>query len=219
MLGITRACVQNGAIMILQDVIDLARYSELAGTAIKSNTAAIILFLNAGMTELYKRFPLSTNEHIVTLIEGTVSYPLPTDYMYIVSAYEEVAENGINTLSEIPVNDDSSLKSIYFPNHKEVQIPYSETGAYISIIYVAKPVYYTSADLAVELDLPETLINCLMHYIGYKAHLGIRGDGQSENSAHFVRFERSCDKARDLGVAHPIDSLNAVERLAQRGFV
>ena len=205
--------------MILQDVIDLARYSELAGTAIKSNTEAIILFLNAGMTELYKRFPLATNEHIVDLIEGTTLYDLPADYMYVMSAYEEVSVEGELRISEVPVNDENNERSIFFPNHKEVQIPDSETGAFISIIYVAKPTYYTAADLAVELDLPETLTNCLMHYIGYKAHLGIRADGQSENNAHFVRFERSCDKARELGVSHPVDSLSTSERLGIRGFV
>ena len=97
--------------MILQDVIDLARYSELANTAIKNNTDAIILFLNAGMTELYKRFPLLTNEHIVNLIEGTTDYPLPADYMYVMSAYEEVDVEGELRISEVPINDTNNERS------------------------------------------------------------------------------------------------------------
>lgn len=205
--------------MTLQDIVDLARYSEAAGTSIKDNTDVIILFMNAGMTELYKRFPITTNEHIVTLVEGTSTYTLPTDFMYAMSAYEEVDINGTMGIAEIPINDESDDKSIFFPNHKEVQIPDAEDGAFISIIYVAKPPFYTSADLGNDIDLPDTLIDCLLHYIGYKAHLGIRGDGQAETNAHFIRFERSCDKARELGVSHPIDSLQTTDRLNRRGFV
>jgi hypothetical protein len=83
---------------------------------------------------------------------------------------------------------------------------------------VAKPKFYDPDDLSDELELPDTLIEPLLHYIGYKAHLGVRSDGQSENNAHFTRFERSCDKARTLGVAHSIDSLSMAERIFNRGF-
>lgn len=205
--------------MTLQDIVDLAKHSEAAGTAIKDNTDVILLFLNAGMTELYKRFPLNTEELIVSLVEGTTEYALPTDYMYYMSAFEEVAINGTMGIAEISINDESDDKSIFFPNHKIVQIPGSENGAFISIIYVTKPTSYTNTNLGDDIDLPETLINCLLHYIGYKAHLGISGNGQSETNAHFVRFERSCDKARELGVAHPVASLQTTSRLIDRGFV
>lgn len=205
--------------MTLQDIVDLAKHSEAAGTAIKDNTDVILLFLNSGMTELYKRFPLNTEELIVSLVEGTTEYALPTDYMYYMSAFEEVDINGTMGISEIAINDESDDKSIFFPNHKIVQIPGSEDGAFISIIYVSKPPSYNNSNLGDDIDLPDTLINCLLHYIGYKAHLGISANGQAETNAHFVRFERSCDKARELGVAHPVASLQTTSRLIDRGFV
>lgn len=205
--------------MIVQDIINLAKYSEVASTAIKDNNEALILFMNAGLIELYKRFPIVTNEVVIPLVEGTTLYDLPADYMYAMSAYEEVEENGSGIVAEIPINDEYSERSIFFPNHKQVQVPLVANNSYIAIIYVAKPTRYTVNDLAVEVDLPETLIECLLHYIGYKAHLGIRSDGQSENNAHFMRFERSCEKARELGVSHSIEALRAAERLFHRGFV
>lgn len=204
--------------MIVQDVINTARYSELASTSIKDNDEAILLFLNAGLIELYKRFPIYTKEHIIELVEGTTIYPLPTDYMYTIAAYEEVPLISAGLVAEIPINDEYSDRSIFIPNHKEVQIPLVANDSYISLIYVPKPKNYTLLDVAEDLELPETLIECLFHYMGYKAHLGIRSDGQSENNAHFIRFERSCDKARELGVAHPIDSLRMAERTYNRGF-
>lgn len=204
--------------MIIQDVIDLAKYSELSGSSLKDNNDAILLFINAGMLELHKRFQLKTNEHIVNLQEGVTLYSLPEDFLYAIEAFGEVRE-GYSGLPHLPINDEDEPYSIFFPNHKEVQVPLVEYGASISIIYGAKPIRYDIDDLAEELDLPETLIEALLHYIGYKAHLGIKGDAQSENNAHYIRFDRSCKKARELGVAHPIDSWRMVDRLNSRGFV
>jgi len=205
--------------MIIQDVVDLAKYSEVSSTAIKDNTDAILLFMNAGMLELYKRFPIKVEEHVIALVEGTTLYTLPTNFMYPLSAHGEVPENEINVMVELPINEEDDLLSVFFPNHTQVQIPAVEDGAIVSILYVPKPVRYTVSDVALELDLPETLIEPLLHYIGYKAHLGIRSDAQTETNAHYVRFDASCKKARELGVAYPQDSLGMVGRLSRRGFV
>lgn len=204
--------------MRLQDIIDLAKYSELSSTAIKDNNDAIILFINAGMLEIYKRFPVKVNEHIVTLSDDTTLYSLPTDFMYALEAFGEAQENSVGESTELSINEPEDPYGIFIPNTKQVQVPLSNTGYFISIMYVAKPTYYTDDDLAEEIDLPETLIEPLLHYIGYKAHLGIRSDGQSDNNAHYMRFERSCDKARELGVAYPLDSMSMINRLGDRNF-
>jgi hypothetical protein len=205
--------------MLLQDLLDTARYSELHGTAIKDNNQAIISFLNLGMLELYKRFPLSQNEYAITVGNTTASYALPDNFMYVLSVYDDAVLDGEGKPVELPINDSSQETSIYFPSHKIVQVPAYEGRTTVSVIYVGKPESYTINDLASEVDIPETLIECLIHYISYKAHLGIRGDGQAENNAHWARFERSCKQALDLGVAYPIDSLRMGLRINDRGFV
>ena len=86
-------------------------------------------------------------------------------------------------------------------------------------MFVAKPEKYTVNNLTVEVDLPDTLIEPLLHYIGYKGHLGVKSDGQSENNAHYMRFASSVNKARELGVAASSDSWNMSDRLFERGFV
>lgn len=205
--------------MLLQDLIDTARYSELQSTAIKDNNAAIVTFLNMGMLELYKRFPLSQKEYVIGVGAVTASYSLPDDFMYVMSVYDDAVLYPDGTPQELPINDNSQTTSIYFPSHKVVQIPSFENRTTVSILYVGKPETYTVNDLQAEVDLPETLIDCLLHYISYKAHLGIRGDGQAENNAHWSRFERSCVTARELGVAHQMDSLRMGNRITDRGFV
>lgn len=204
--------------MRVQEVVDLARYSELASVAAKDNDAAILAFLNMGMIELYTRFPIKTEEHIVELQENTTIYEMPADFMYALSAYGEVQEVTTDLLVRVPINEEDDPYSIFFPDWNTVQIPAVANGSYISIIYVAKPTALTINDLDTELELPETLIDALLSYMGYRAHLAIRGDGQSENNAHWLRFDRSCKKARELGVAFPVDSLKMSERIKDRGF-
>jgi len=205
--------------VIIQDVLDLAKYSELSGVAIKDNTPAIVLFMNAAMLELHKRFPLKVEEHVIPLIEGTTTYTLPTNFLYPLEAYGEVSEATPYAMPpRIPINEEADISSIFFPNHTQVQVPLSNDGAFISLVYAAKPPRYDENDVALELDLPETLIEPLMQYMGYKAHSGISSGVQDENNVHYQRFDRSCKKARELGVAYPLDSWSMTNRLLDRGF-
>ena len=209
--------------MVVQEIINLARYSELANTALgkdtTDNTSIIVSFLNMGMIELYTRFTLKEEEHIITRVAGTTMYDLPADFMYPMSAFKEVDETSEDQDEEIAINDEEDTNSIFFPNHKQVQIPSSVEGNQVSIIYVAKPEKYTATSLQAEVDLPEVLVDCLLHYIGYKAHLGMRGDAQAENNAHYMRFERAVMKAKELGVTPSRDSYRMPTRIGDRGFV
>lgn len=204
--------------MVIQDVVDLAKYSELSSTAIKDNTRAIILFMNAGMLELYKRFPIKIAEHVVTLITGTVVYSLPADFLYALNAYGAVEEGEI-VPPQIAINEKDNVYSVHILNHTEIRIPTTITSPTVSLVYGVKPTYYDEDDLAEELYLPETLIEPLLHYIGYKAHLGIRGTEDSETNSHYLRFDRSCKKARELGVAYPMESWEMPNRVYDKGFV
>jgi hypothetical protein len=204
--------------MIVQDIVNAAKYSELSSTAVKENTDAILTFLNLGLLELYKRFPLKTAEVTYPIGSTTLLYSLPSNFMYPVAVYGENYKGELDLETKIPVNEEGSDLSIFIPNHKQVQIPSAIEGTRVSVIYVTKPETYTQDDLGSDVDLPETLIEALLHYIGYKAHIGIRGDAQAENNAHYIRFDASCKKARELGVAYPVESYKMPDRITDRGF-
>ena len=205
--------------MLVQDVIDLASFSELSSTAIKDNTPVILLFLNAAMLELHKRFPLKIEEQVLVLVEGVTTYPVNSDFLYVLDAYGEVSEDNPNVLApKVPINEENDPRSIFFPNHREVLVPLTTNGAIISLVYAAKPPRYTEVDLATELDLPDTLIEPLLQYMAYKAHAGITAGIQDEHNTHYRRFDSSCRKARELGVAYPLDSWCMPDRLFYRGF-
>lgn len=204
--------------MIVQDIINAARYSEVGNTAIKDNTDAILTFMNLGLLELHKRFPLRVEQTVLTLSNTTTTFNLPPTFMYPLAAYGEDKDGNIDMEHVLPINDESNPESIFFSTFKQVQVPDTLDGSSAVIVFAAKPDKYTADDLNIELDLPETLIEPLLHYIGYKAQLGIRGDAQAENNAHWLRFDRSCKQAQDLGVAYPMDSWKMATRIYDRGF-
>lgn len=207
--------------MTVQEFLTVVRYSEVNNLAVKDDYEALIAFLNLGLIEIYTRFPIKVEEHIIELFENTTEYQLPDNFMVALSAYGEVPDFSPKTVVPITINEESDPYSIFFPDWDTVQIPAVANGSFVSIIYIAKPetVVNTAEGLAAKLELPVPLIDALASYIGYRAHLGVRGDGQAENNAHWQRFERNCVKARELGVAYPADSMSMETRLLTRGFV
>lgn len=203
--------------MLVSDVISLAKTGELQQLAAKDEPGTVLGFINLGLIELYKRFPLRTEEMIIPLDENTTIYTMPSDFMYIVGAFDEVPE-GLDGISvPIVVNEDSPF-SINTVSYNQIQIPLVTGGAYVSVIYAAKPTWVTVDTLDTEIAIPDSLIEALLHYIGYRGHGAIDANLQTETNSHYLRFEASCRKAKELGVVIAPDSLAMPLRLNERGF-
>ena len=207
--------------MIIKDVITLAKHSELSGAASKNNVEAIVAFINLGLLELYKRFPIRIEEHIIELVDDQMYYEMPSNFMYALSAYGEIPEDSTESSKELSINNEDDPESVFFTDWNTLQIPAAVMGSVVSLSYVSKPTSITEVqadDGVTIIDLPDTLVDALLSYVGYRAHLGIKSDAQSENNAHWSRFERICKKAADLGVAYPSDSMEMSGRISNRGF-
>ena len=70
-----------------------------------------------------------------------------------------------------------------------------------------------------ELDIPEQYIEPLLHYMGYRAHGSMDGNIQTESNTHYMRFEASCNKLKELGVGIAPDDVEMNTRLFDRCFV
>lgn len=215
--------------MTVNQVIDLAKNGELKNIAVREDTIAVLGFLNLGLIELYKRFPLNTKEVIITLgSDGTIDdpytmisdtiYEMPDDYMYILEAYQEVPAHSNALVSTVSVNDEDDPLSINTVSWNRVQIPVTTTGSYISLIYAGAPTYLTITDVDERLELPPQLLNALLQYIGYQGHASVNPNQQESNNTYYQRFEVACSQAETLGVITS-DSMNMNTRLNQRGFL
>jgi hypothetical protein len=192
--------------MTVNEVIDDAVKGELKKLAVKDDTPSIVSFINLGMKELYKRFVLDTEEVIIELgrvttdsdpyerISDTV-YKMPSDMMKITAAYEEDG-------TEISLNKEDDPLSIMTISWNKIQVPVATPGAFISVIYVKTParIGTKTEDLNAVLELPESLEEALLHYIGYRGHGSLDGNIQAENNTHYQRFEASVKRAESLGV-------------------
>ena len=139
--------------MTIQSVIDAAKTGELQNLAVKDDINAVLTFMNLGILELYKRFPLLVEEHIVTLHSDQVIYTMPDNFMWAVAAYDEVKDVNVeNAVAEIPINEEDNPISINTISYNQIQVPLTIDGAFISIIYVAAPKHIHRADT-------ETVIN------------------------------------------------------------
>lgn len=203
--------------MTIQQVIDLAVSGELKNLSVSSDTTAVIGFINLGLIELYKRFPLEVKEHIIELQDGVEVYTMPSDYMWITAAYDEVPEGSDDVVAVIPINEEDNPLSVNTISWNKVQVPVTVTGAYISIIYVASPQYFTETDLSEQVPIPVQLVEALLHYIGYRGHGALDGSIEAENNTHYQRFEASCKRIEQNGMITSDDLSMSSRNL--KGFV
>ena len=213
--------------MTLQNVIDLAKNGSLKNVAIKNDTEAKVGYVNLGLIELYKRFAIDTEEVVITIgsdgdnlnkytkISDTI-YQMPDDFMYLISAYGEIASISQDMATFLPINEEDNPLGINTISWNKVQIPIATTGAHISLIYASAPQYFTSDDLAETIPLPVQLIEPLVEYLGYQGRSSINA-AEQETNIQYQRFETSCLKVRELGI-FTTDDLDMHGRWAGLGF-
>lgn len=204
--------------MTVRQVLELAKASELNGLGIASNDEATLGFLNMGVLELYKRFTLKVEEHIITLVDNVSIYEMPEDFMWLVSAYGEVDKQSSMLVNVLPINEGDNPLSINTVSWNKVQVPVSSYGSYISCIYVASPYMYLVADLDTKIDIPLQMVDPLLAYIGYRANSAIDTGVQTEDNAWYIRFENSCTRVRTEGMMNSSDMFTN-GRIDTRGFV
>lgn len=213
--------------MTIQALLELAQNSELHNVGYKNNTTMLLGYMNLGLIELYKRFPLQVDEAIITLdgtrqyykLDGTdsaVEMPANSEYMWIIAAYAEVPDYSTTKVILLPVNDEDTGIGVNSVSWNTIQIPTTIAGEVVSIIYAAGPRLYTLSDLSAELPVPLQFTEALLHYIGYRAHGAMNGAIEAETNTHYQRFEASCGRIITQGMYTP-DSLEMHRDM--KGFV
>jgi len=182
--------------MTVNDVVNQLKYGELRSIAAKDDNFAIVSYINLALQALYNRFTLKTSEQLIPLYDNVVEYTLASDLMTIEAIYDE---NG----DEFALDDVNSMFSIQQVDFETIQVPNPNTGATLSVIYKSSPVtllYIDETSLDEKVPIPPQLTECLLHYIGYRAHGSMDGNIKAENNTHYMRFVASCDRVDQLGL-------------------
>ena len=182
--------------MLLSEIVTQLKYGELRSIAVKDDIAAIVSYVNLALLALYSRFDIRTDETIIDLVTGSSEYTLPSNAILINNVYNELGQ-------EISIGDRLSPLSVHVTSYNTIQIPYATTGNSYSVIYKAAPTLLTYVDetsLLAAVPVPPQLIECLLHYVGYRAHGSMDGNIKAENNTHFMRYEAACQRVEDLGL-------------------
>jgi len=144
---------------------------------------------------------------------------MPSDYMWLLSAYGEVPyTNNINNVAPLPINEDNNPLTINTVSWNKVQIPASVLGRTVSLIYVASPKLATATALSDTIPIPDQMIEALLNYIGYRGHGSMDGNIQAESNTHYQRFEISVKRLVKEGMFTE-ESVQMPTRLRDKGFM
>jgi len=219
--------------MKLKFILDQARGGELKGLSANDKTDEVIVgYINLALVAIYSRFQLKTEEAIVTLQTDPVRtiYTLgPSDTAVKVNGLA-MPENDVMSILEgynedgsvINFNDESDPYSVFTISYDKIQIPLINENTYVSFVYRKNPtmVVYSATNGVtndVDVEIPVQLLEPMLHYIGYRAHGALDGNINTENNTHYMRFEKACQRASELGVLTADDVIQT--SVQARGWV
>jgi len=221
--------------MKLLDILKDLTYGELSGLTIGNlipdefdnepdphQYEQIVSYINLGLTEIYKRFFLRSQEIDVQQHEEITTYKLHSDYAqsnlaspiliaerYILDTAEDPFRDDILKIEEVyneegtklAMNDTSDVNSVYTPAYNKVQIPYPNDANIFSVQYRANhpkiPITLATHPEDVEVEVPNSLYAALLQYVGYRSNLRTN----PEKSADFWnQFKRTCDEVDTYGL-------------------
>lgn len=218
--------------MTLDQIFEQLTYGELSqlkigglvgGQVLEEDWRQVIAHLNLGLTELHKRFWLSSKELLIRLYPHLQTYLLDNRYAvqnkvstyvpkYIIdSVYAPFTndllkiEMAFNECGEcVPLNDLTDPCSLFTPQWNSIQIPLPYEDATVLVQYRAdhEPLVW-KPDMdpkKVQVDFPPGLLEPLCLFIGHRAYRALNSDGGQESMNYMQKFEAACRKAQDMGL-------------------
>lgn len=236
--------------MRLKDLFDQLTYGELSQLSMggdgelgvqAEHYPKIIAHLNLALTEVYKRFPLSTGEVEVQMVDGIQTYILSSDYAvtntestklnkYIIDTESEPFGDDVLRIEKVIdeegkilfLNDTEEAWSVFTPAYNKIQVPYSDSANTVFVTYRADhktiPNELSEVDTrAYEVDVPLSHLEPVLLYIAGRVYTAMSTiEGINEGSVYMARFEASCAKITDLNLVINDNTTNT--KLIDRGF-
>lgn len=196
--------------MKISTIINLAKYGELNQLNIKNDTNGILAFIYLGLIELYKRFNIGIKTETFTSTTTVSVYNLRNnDVNQILAIYDSDKKELVNKLVQCDTEYDYTqlnFNTILLTNPKD---------ELLTVVYKASPPEIDETTETIE--LPDDMLEALLHYIGFKAHSSINGNKNSENDNHYIKFERSCNLLDTMG--YTVDIYSARPSIQSKGLV
>lgn len=209
--------------MLVSEFISLVKDGPLHQTTITE--ASIVKFINIGLVELYSKFNLNNPTEVITLVEGTNEYALPSNFMSVISVttsgkYFRDSKGIISPIMddtfEVPINVSGDFNSIFFYSKGIVTIPLQVTGQTYSITYRASPVTVTLQTVNSELSIESQFLEPLMLYVTYLGFMQNGGGTPTDTNLYLSRYKDAVQELINTGTYMSHYSLD--NKFSNRGF-
>lgn len=221
--------------MYLQEVFDQLSSGELSqtnlGTITEDSWPRVVMHINLGLTDLFKRFFLREGRVALAFVSGETAYQISGSSVLkiekvLTDADVELALND----SEDPwalTTTDTAPVTLTIPEdivEQAVDLPEKLVTAGLTVVYRARhpKIDYTTPTFDPEtypLLLPDTHLQALLYFVASRV-LSPMGMGQTEGvtgTNYWRRYEAEC--ARLLGDGTQLDRNTGFDKLRNRGFV
>jgi hypothetical protein len=216
--------------MKVSEFIDLAITTTLAQTTVTQDS--VLKFTNLGLNVLYSKFNLNNKTVLITLVEGTTQYLLPSDCINIESIttpmlyyrnYEGLLgtviddNDGDIDLFDVPVNVNKDTNSVYVNSNNILTVNTPSTGQVLTVVYKASPIKLTTQSLNEELELPSSMLDVLLMYVTYLGFLQNMGGTATDTGLMYQRYTQALQVLVDSGSYEK--HFNIDDKFYNRGFV
>lgn len=180
----------------------------------------VLRYIDLAVIELHKRFDLKTIQGTsITGVADTYTYDLAWNTSdRLIRLYSIYNDAGL----QYRINDESDANSVFTPVYNKVYVPNIETGDILyPVLSVVAPAIGWNTDKATTtsqlVPVPISMLEALLHYIGYRGHGSLDGAINTENNTHLMRFEASCQRLKELGLGMEYNLVSA--NFSNRGFI
>ena len=195
--------------LLVKDVMELAKVGALTNLTVAKNDAALIKFIYLGVCELYRRFNLSIKIEAINTNPDLALYELRSkDVSLLLNVYNSNAQE----LRQTDVlGKDYDYKII---NYRSFMVNKPKNDLLFAV-YKASPEMLKSPED--EINLPDAMFDALLTYVAYMGHSTINKDNINESSAYLKRFDDACQELEMQGYKIPF-SIESID-LRHKGFV
>lgn len=237
--------------MKLQEIFEQLAYGELSQIRIGQNDEGevdetgyptLVAHINLGLTTLYKRFPLKEGRLTLQLFLNRVTYPLTLAYAesnaasgeikHILDAAEPFQDDILKVervytldMSELGLNDESNLNSVFTPSAQILRVPTEITSIHeeLLVVYranhpILKLVGGYIDPLVTEVELPYSHLEALLYFVASRTHnpIGMVNEFHAGNS-WAAKFEQECQKLEQYNLR--VDQGTQWNRLNANGWL
>lgn len=210
--------------MRVSELITNLKQGELKKLFVKSSDADVLSFVNAGILNLYEKFPLRRDNIAVTPVVGVKDYSFGD---YDANVDFDPDENQLILIETVTAIDPNGNEDIFIPSNSTRPQNFSTPVYNVLRIHPDYETYTLEVEVRLappaltkineDIPLPPQLLGLLSLYVGYKAHSSVSVDLKGENNSYYIRYNSEVREMLANG-QYPLDSLD-YSMLHSRGFI